>query len=227
MSYLDNLVSLEEPLFAKSKMHPIVVKWMQLAADLNIKLLEEEIIRSALRGEYTPVQGKTAEKSSRDPHLAIKIRSALGDRVPAEWQFMEGEFRCAFEADMPPEYSDEIRRLSETDRHLLCGLTVMGNGASGGLHLKLTRPVLAMPVRRRARFGGYLHAYRLSPVLAEMVSPLMRLASHLTCRYPKYYLAVREEDNTPDAHIKPGKRFKTAYLEGCMAAFCLAYRTTF
>lgn len=211
--------------FKDEKKHPVVVTWMNLVFQKNTKLIEEAMIRQALRGAYRPVRKRTGVRSDRDPYLAREIRRALDYRLPEGWQTMTGEFHMDFSVEMPASMTAEIHRLEEQEKHRLCGLT-SENGTSG-LVLKLHRPVLAVLVRQ-TRFGEkYIHTYRLNPLLADMLPDLLYAVSSLANRYPDHAIAVREGDCLPTKYIKVGKKFKSIYVEGSPAEFCIRYKTSF
>ena len=211
--------------FKDEKKHPAVVAWMNLVFQKNMRLIEEAIIRQALRGAYRPVRRKTGTRSDRDPYLAKEIRRALDYRLPEGWQMMTGEFHMDFSAELPASMTAEIRRLEEQEKHRLCGLTVE-NGTSG-LVLKLHRPILAVPVRQTFFGEKYIHTYRLNPLLSDMLPTLLYAVSSLANRYPDHAIAVREGDCLPTKYIKVGKKFKSIYVEGSPAEFCIRYKTSF
>ena len=51
--------------------------------------------------------------------------------------------------------------------------------------------------------------------------------SSLANRYPDHAIAVREGDCLPTKYIKVGKKFKSIYVEGSPAEFCIRYKTSF
>lgn len=211
--------------FEDEKKHPVVVAWMNLVFHKNMELIEDAIIRQALRGAYVPVRRRTGTRSDRDPYLARKIREALDYRLPSEWQTVTGDFYMDFSVEMPAEMSGEIRRLEAQEKHRLCGL--VSEGGKSGLVLKMHRPVLAIPVKK-TRFGEkYIHTYRLNPLLLEMLPKLLYAVSTLSSRYPDHAIAVREGDCLPTEYIKVGKKFKSLYIEGSPAEFCIRYKTSF
>ena len=211
--------------FEDEKKHPAVVAWMNLVFQKNMKLIEEAIIHQAMRGAYHPVRGRTGARSDRDPYLAKKIREALDYRLPKEWQSMTGEFHMDFSALLPHSMSSDIVGLEANAKHKLCGL--VSSPGTGGLVLTLHRPVLAIPVRQTLFGEKYIHTYRLNPLLEEMLPKLLYAVSELSSRYPDCAIAVREGDCLPTKYIKAGKRFKSIYVEGSPAEFCIRYRTSF
>ena len=199
-------------------LHPLVVRWIDLIIDRNWHLMEDKAIELAKKGFYVPVRGKTRKKSESDYPLAKKIRAALGN-YPDAWQSIKYTHKYVFSVKVPHDLADAYRNLAREDKKQLCGLTLTDE--VDGPTITLARPILAFPIRRNRAGTQFVHQYRFSPLLADLLPTLVGCAESTVRHYPNIAFGVYRHGGDSMRCIKPGKKFKSSYCEGCRAEFLI------